>query len=71
MKYLVPRMQNKKRAHLWIESPTGVDGDSWCRMYSTGGMAKKKYIVADKTLGHEVCQNCINVARQNGVHFDD
>lgn len=55
MKFLVAKNpESKKKAHLWD------DGDTYCRMYSTGGMGKKKYHVVDST-ERDVCQMCQNV----------
>jgi hypothetical protein len=45
------------RAHLW----DGVD--TLCRMWSTGGLAKRKFSVQDKDLGLPVCSMCGNVLR--------
>jgi hypothetical protein len=58
MNYLVPRKNNSHKAHLWDESVYDVQGDTYCKMFSTGGLSKKKYIVADKPLGHEICSMC-------------
>jgi hypothetical protein len=45
----------KARAHLW-------DGDDTvCRMWSTGGLAKRKYSVQRKDLGLPVCSMCVDV----------
>lgn len=55
MKYLVAKNpESQKKAHIWD------DGDTYCRMYSTGGIGKKKYEVADST-DREICQMCKNV----------
>lgn len=49
--YLV-RRKGKGKAHLW-------DGnDTACRMYSTGGLSKKRYVVADDG-GRKLCGNCV------------
>ena len=53
--YLIPKRQTKKRAHLW----TGTD--TVCRMYSTGGLGKRHYVVSETQAGHDVCQNCMNI----------
>jgi hypothetical protein len=45
----------KARAHLW-------DGaDTVCRMWSTGGLAKRKYSVQAQVLGLPVCSMCVSV----------
>lgn len=44
-------------AHIW----TGAD--TFCRMASTGGLNKKRYIVHDTTLGLPLCSLCSNVAK--------
>ena len=45
----------KACAHLW-------DGaDTVCRMWSTGGLAKRKYSVQGKDMGLPVCSMCANV----------
>ena len=61
MKFLVAKNpDSKKKAHLWD------DGDTYCRMYSTGGMGKKKYHVVDST-ERDVCQMCQNVFKTYAV----
>jgi len=42
-------------AHLWD------DGDTYCRMYSTGGLSKKKYIVVEDRGNTNICKLCNNV----------
>lgn len=39
-------------AHYW----NGVD--TVCKMYSTGGLRKKKYTVCESTLGRKICTMC-------------
>lgn len=59
MKYLVAkRKQQKKKAHLWD------DGDTYCKMHSTGGLNKKKYEVADDIGDKEICLMCRVVFNQ-------
>ena len=60
MKYLINLNKQKSRAHLWY------DGDTYCKMYSTGGMRKKKYAVHDSTNNREICLMCQNV--WNEIH---
>lgn len=55
MKFLEAKNpESKKKAHLWD------DGDTYCRMYSTGGLGKKKYHVTENTI-RPICQMCDNV----------
>ena len=54
MKYLVNLNKTNSRAHLWDE------GDTWCKMFSTGGLRKKRYQVVEQT-DKEVCAMCRNV----------
>lgn len=43
----------KSRAHIW------VDGDSACRMWSTGGVKQqRRYKVCEEYGEHQVCQMC-------------
>ena len=58
MKYLYNPNKTKHAAHLWD------DGDTYCKMYSTGGMTKKKKQVFDSPSDRRVCQMCQNVWRQ-------
>ena len=60
MKYLVNLNKENSKAHIWDE------GDSYCKMYSTGGMRKKRYKVFEDTQNKEVCQMCQNV--WNEIH---
>jgi hypothetical protein len=55
MKYLVNKNKESGRAHLWD------DGDTYCKMYSTGGLRKKRYEVVDDKEDKEVCLMCQNV----------
>lgn len=46
-------------AHIW-------DGkDSACRMYSTGGLPKRKYAYAISSDTRRICRNCVNVLGHN------
>lgn len=67
MKYLVPRINNKKKAHLWDESIYDIQGDTFCKMFSTGGLKQKKYIVTDKPFDHEICTMCRTVVMKTGA----
>jgi hypothetical protein len=60
MKYLVNKSKKSGRAHLWDE------GDTYCKMYSTGGLRKKRYEVVDDKEDKEVCLMCQNV--WNEIH---
>ena len=60
MKYLVNKSKENGRAHLWDE------GDTYCKMYSTGGLRKKRYEVVDDKEDKEVCLMCQNV--WNEIH---
>lgn len=63
MEYLV-RKKNKSRykKHVWIGNDTA------CRMWSTGGLVKKKYhVVDDDHLPNENCSMCID----NLVYADE
>ena len=49
------RIKKPKTFHLW-------DGEnSYCKMYLTGGMKKKKYHLVNEIEGLEVCTMCKNV----------
>mgnify|MGYP006271415033 CR=1 FL=1 len=61
MKYLVNLNKDKSRVHLWDE------GDTYCKMYSTGGLRKKRYQVTEDLNNKEVCQMCQNV--WNSIHL--
>jgi len=58
MKYLIRKLKSKTK-HIW----TGYD--IACRMYSTGGLKKKKYEVVDSS-DLPVCTMCQNV--DNAFH---
>ena len=60
MKYLARKAEDKSKAHLWDEGLSG-DGDTYCKMYSTGGLRKKKYKTYDNTQDREICLMCQNV----------
>lgn len=55
--YLLQK-NNPKVAHLW------KGYDTACRMYSTGGLACRKYEVKDSACGMKICTMCRNVASQ-------
>jgi len=57
MEYLL-RNSLKSKAHLW-------DGkDTYCHMFSTGGLVKNKYQVFLKTFNQPICTMCMNVKRR-------
>lgn len=60
MKYLINLNKQTGKAHLWD------DGDSYCKMYLTGGMTKKKYRVYPDSQNREICLMCRNV--WNSIH---
>ena len=47
------------KAHYWNGS------NSFCKMYSTGGMRKSKYIVTDSKHGLPICTMCDNNIRKD------
>lgn len=54
MKYLYKK-STSGAAHIWD------DGDTYCRMYSTGGLRKKKYETHDDADGRRICKMCNDV----------
>jgi len=58
MKYLINLNKKSSKAHLWDY------GDTYCKMYSTGGMRKKKYKIYENALEREICLMCKNVWSQ-------
>jgi hypothetical protein len=60
MKYLINLNKPTGKAHLWD------DGDSYCKMYLTGGMNRKKYRVYPDLQNREICLMCRNV--WNSIH---
>ena len=60
MKYLINLNKPTGKAHLWD------DGDSYCKMYLTGGMIKKKYRVYPDSQNREIGLMCRNV--WNSIH---
>ena len=57
MYYLIKK-NGSNVAHLWD------DGDTYCRMYSTGGLAKNKYVVVKNRGEKTICAMCNNVFEQ-------
>ena len=61
--FLINIKKNKGRAHYW----DGVD--TFCKMYSTGGLIKKKNQEYNTTEGRNICLMCQNVDQeQNSRH---
>ena len=58
MKYLFNPNKPSTAAHLWD------DGDTYCRMYSTGGMGKKEKRLFESPQNRRVCQMCQNVWKE-------
>ena len=58
MKYLIRKVGKKNKAHLW----TGED--SYCNMYTTGGMRKTRYELKDEKGDKELCLMCTNVFKK-------
>ena len=57
--YLLNPKKNKSAAHHW-------DGhDTLCRLFSTGGMTKRKQEVFDEPMGKPICLMCSNVFRRS------
>jgi Zn-finger protein len=60
MSYL-GRRTGSGRLHLW----TGTD--TVCRMYSTGGLNPKKYVVHRDSDHRKICQNCLRNKKRNAA----
>jgi hypothetical protein len=54
MKFLVRAKGRVKAAHIWFQ------GDTLCRMASTGGLVLSGYREHTTALGLPVCQMCVN-----------
>ncbi len=66
MQYLIRDKGKNKAYHIW----TG--DDTACRMWSTGGMQKKKgYTLHDETMGLRLCCMCENNALAKGLIVDE
>jgi very-short-patch-repair endonuclease len=59
MKYLIKIKGDKKSAHLW----NGVD--TFCKMYSTGGINKNYVKITDTSENHPVCVMCNKNRKKN------
>ncbi len=56
--YLLNPLKAKSAAHYW-------DGkDTLCRMYSTGGLSKRKQQIFNDPMGKPICSMCVNVQRK-------
>ena len=51
MEYLISK-NTKYVAHIWD------DGDTYCRMFFTGGLSKKKYFVSKDKEDRKICHMC-------------
>jgi hypothetical protein len=58
--YLVHVVSKKAAAHL-LRANDGENRDSYCRMYSTGGMRQAKYEISNTSGHRRICQMCQNV----------
>ena len=61
MKYLA-RKRKPRVAHLWNDARS----DTFCRMWSTGGLKQSKYAVYDEN-ALDICLMCQNVERELGL----
>lgn len=52
MKYYFNAKRKQTAAHIW------VDGDTVCKMLSTGGLKPGKKQIHDETYGKRICQMC-------------
>ena len=59
MEFLINMNKPTGKAHLWENQ------DSYCKMYSTGGMRKTKYKVYQDHQEREVCVMCLNNKKQH------
>lgn len=55
MKFAINLKKQIAKAHLWD------DGDTYCKMYSTGGLKIKRMSIVDDKQDREICQMCKNV----------
>jgi hypothetical protein len=56
--YLLNPKKNKSAAHYW-------DGrDTFCRLFSTGGLTKRKQEVFNDPMGKPICLMCQNVQQR-------
>lgn len=58
MQYLLNASKEKSSAHLF------TDGDTLCKMFSTGGMNKRKHQLFSSDMGKEICTMCSSVLRK-------
>ena len=64
MLYLLNPRKKISKAHLWTGS------DSYCSMFTTGGMRKEKQQLFETPLGKKICLMCSNVKKsrnKNGL----
>ena len=56
--YLLNPLKNKSAAHYW-------DGqDTLCRMFSTGGLTKRKQKIFNDPMGKPICLMCLNAQQK-------
>ena len=53
---------NNKKAHFWDEG--FKSGDTYCKMFSTGGLRKNKYVLSETKQGRDICTMCQNVHKK-------
>ena len=69
MKYLI-RKKKAKVAH-YVDVGIHGDIDTYCKLYSTGGLNKRKYFVVDDNSDLDICLMCSNVYKKyNGIEND-
>lgn len=51
-----------KTAHIWMGEDTA------CRMWSTGGLVKRKYEFSISAEGRSICKNCVGSLGYNPMH---
>ena len=60
IEYLLNPKTPGSRAHIW----TGLD--CACRMFSTGGMGKRRQRLFTTPMGKKVCEMCLSVVANKG-----
>jgi hypothetical protein len=66
MKYLIHPTRPGTAAHILDQGMSG-ERDTFCRLYSTGGIgskAKKKMVISESTEGRHICLMCSNVYKR-------
>jgi hypothetical protein len=54
--FLIRTTGQNQKAHIW------VDGDTACRMWSTGGLKKYRFAIKTDRGNHKICHMCKQVA---------